>query len=261
MPVIERLSTAFTDTSLPKLYRDRGLNKGSLLLFDPSDAYCRNGVAAGALSSANVFKNLVDGGADFTVTANANAATLNAGAGGVTFPGVAANGQQISAGPGYDLSAADHDFLAILWAKIPAVPGGSAYANMFGLSPANQNGMFYINNGGDMKSPLAVANQQSNVPVPSSAVGFTTDAVHQIGVGFRVVSGVARGLVFLDGALVNTFTPTADLVSQAGANLLIGNPRAKSTIYRAYLEDTTVSGDAIEDRVSADWNFNRLRFW
>lgn len=260
MPVIERLSSAFTDTSLPKLYRDKSLNKGSLLLFDPGDPYCRNGVAAGALTTSAIFKNLVDGGADFTITQSGNAASLNAGAGGVTFPGVAANGMQISAGPGYDLSTLDHDFLALLWVKIPAVPTGSASANMFALSAAAQNGMFYIHNGGLMNNPGGVANQQSNSPAPVSFPGWTTDTVHQLGVGFRITGGVARGLIFLDGALVNSVVTNADIVSQGGANLLIGNPRAKSTIYRAYLEDTTVSGLTMEDQVAADWNFNRLRF-
>lgn len=262
MPVIERLSSAFSDTSMPKIYRDRGLNKGSLLLWDPSDTYCRNGIPAGNLSTSAIFKNLADGGADLTVTSNSNPAVLNAGAGGVTFPGVAANGQQISGGAGYDLSALDHDFLAILWAKIPTGAGaaGSAFASMFALSPSSQNGMFIINNGVGQIAPTAIANQQSNVPVAATVTGFTLDVPHQIAVGFRVASGVPRGLVFLDGALVNTFSPTADLVSQSGASVLIGNPRAKSTLYRASLEDTTVSGLTIEDQVLADWNANRLRF-
>lgn len=259
MTILQRIAADFSSSPrpLPLLRRDPVLNAGSKLLFDPRYPYCRNSNATGTITGGMIFKNLVAGGPDILPNGSGNPPTLNAAGEGVTFAGVAANGMNLIGGNTYSLHAGDKDFLAVVWCKIPATVTGSANVQLMGLRADTSNSMFYIDNGGDQKTPRFVVNNHSNSPTPAGIPGFTADAVHQLG----VAKYGDNALVFLDGVLVvQGFMNDLPLADMSANNLNIGSSRITGRIYRAYLEDLTTSGADPFEQAALDWRANETKF-
>jgi hypothetical protein len=266
--VIDRLSTNFTDTSLPKLYRDTILNSGSRYLFDFLDSYS-NPNADGALSAGAVFKNMVDGAPDGEFVGAAAIANL-AGKAGLSMPGVGSGGSvtsYIDLGVGYDMAALDHDFLDIVWFKTPAsgLVTGFPQILVLGAFGGESTLQLSLSGGTDGNTPrFSVANSAGVATTRSAAAGTGGGARAQMAVS-RVGNTVT---LYVNGAQISTTSAfTGTLYSAAGQSAKLG-AGYKGTIYRVLKEDLTLSGaeagrtpaaQALA-QVAADFAANSARF-
>ncbi len=257
---IKHLTDTFTDTGMSKLVRDKVIAAGTRLLFDFKDSYC-NQNPDGALALGNTFLNMVDGAPSAVIGgSSANAFVNNSDTtGGILAPGAAAVGHIISLGSTYSLHATDPSFIALAWIKCPASAITTANQAIFQLIGANnQNTLFSMDTGANGKSPRVMANNHNNVPSTyRDIVGFTTDAVHQIGVAWR--PGFCD--VIFNGAIITTFVNVnADLLDLSAFNMTALTTRQSTTMYRLLLEDLTISGRTVAQAAVADFAAATGRF-
>lgn len=79
-------SVSFSDTSLPKLFRDGQVNDGSLFALDFGNPYCYAGSDGAVPTSAGLLKNLVQGGQNARISlAGAGAATFTSASKAITL--------------------------------------------------------------------------------------------------------------------------------------------------------------------------------
>lgn len=250
--LITHLEGEFSDTNMDKLVRDKAISKGTRLLFDFKNSYS-NPNPDGPLKFGAVFTNLVDG-APGAVIGGADAAALineRRSTGGIRSPASGANGQLINLGKSYSLHATNPSFIALAWVKCPSNAVANAYQGIFKLQGSSvQNTLFSIDTGFNGRAPRVVANNQNNVPVYEEVPGFTTDAVHQIGVAWRL--GFID--VILNGVVVKTITNiNQKLLDLSGYDLIAQTARQSTTLHRILLEDLTVAGRTAAQAASADF--------
>lgn len=266
--VVERLASNFTDATLPKLYKDPLLNSGSLFLFDFLNPYT-NPLADGAIASGAAFKNLVEGGADATITgagmanlAGKKGLDLTAG-GGLLGLGIGRYNQAPAAPP----LAAQRDFLVIFWHKLPnAGFNATAYRPFFQLTTGNANVAQWIFDGGpDGKTPRATIGYTTNGPGGETrliASGTGQGAPQQLAIRWKA----GQIFFYVNGALSSASGVTANINTLFDAATAQVNvpPDYKGTVYRIYEEDLTISGQLTEAqalaRVKADYDLNIARF-
>lgn len=260
MTTIVKLAQAFTDTTLPKLYRDPILNAGSKFLFDFLSAYS-NPNADGAVADGAVFKNLVDGGADAVLAAGGggNTVTQLAGRAGLSFTAAGGNGRYIDIGAGYDFFASQHSFLVCFWDKQPSSGYNSAVSYNTILTRTDNNANtseFWLDMGTDGKTPRGAVGSGSNSPVASGASGQGQGAVRQVALAWSA----GTGSFFINGSVVamNSNFPTTLLDKSTSHIKLFGGHVA--TMYRVWAEDLTVSGKSAASQVALDWAKNAARF-
>ncbi|WCT78681.1 hypothetical protein [Novosphingobium humi] len=262
--VIQRLSSAFTDTTLPKLYRDPIMNAGTLALFDFLNAYC-NPNPDGALASGATFNNLVEGSAiGATLNASGNVSNLT-GKAGLSLSGAAGGTAKLltfGAAGAFDDAVLKHHFLYTLWLKTPAASPASGYTPLLSLSPSGagngNNAQMWSDTGSDgytVRFQQGTGSSTTN----SQRAATANNAVAQV--GYRMNPGNGEYELFYNGASVTgtlTGGPTSPL-SAAAMTLAIGGGY-KGTIYRVGIEDLTVSGLTAAAQVAADYAANSARF-
>lgn len=257
--LITHLQNKFSDSTMDKLVRDRAVSSGTRLLFDFSNSYS-NPNPDGALKFGSGFANLVDG-APGAVIGGADAAPLineRGSTGGIRSPASGANGQLINLGRSYSLHATNPSFIALAWVKCPSNAVANAYQGIFKLQGSSvQNTLFSIDTGFNGRAPRVVANNQNNVPVYEDVPGFTPDAVHQIGVAWRL--GFVD--VILNGVVVKTITNiNQKLLDLSGYDLIAQTARQSTTLHRILLEDLTVARRSVAAAAAADYASAKGRF-
>ncbi len=235
----------FTDTTLPKLYRDYLINAGSKYLFDFGDVYCNPNVVNGvsAVANATQFVNLVDGA---PVATNAGSTTTQAADGGMVFAGTSNGATYINLGNTYDLSAANPEFLVIAWSKAATNCGNDRTAVMLGSG----NAAFQYS----IESSNAGANFNGGLVNDGTATQW---AYH------RHPNGTTKR--YKNGVLMSTTTGNPTTLADYSASITrIGyDPGATAfngTVYRVYLENLTVSGESALAQVQRDYAANAGRF-
>ncbi|WCT76293.1 hypothetical protein [Novosphingobium humi] len=262
--VIQKLSSAFTDATLPKLYRDPIMNAGTLALFDFLNSYC-NPNADGALASGVTFNNMVEGSPiGATLNASGNASNLT-GKTGLSLSGAAGSTAKLltfgTAGA-FDDAVLKHHFLYTLWLKTPAASPASGYTPLLSLSPAgagNGNGAQFWSDTGSDGYTARMQQGTGSATVNQQRAATANNVVAQI--AYRMNPGNGEYEMFCNGASVaGTITggPTSPL-SAAAMTLAIGGGY-KGTIYRMSVEDLTVSGLTAAAQVAADYAANSTRF-
>lgn len=255
--VINKLSSSFTDTSLPKLYRDPILNGGSKFLFDFLSAYC-NPNADGAIANGATFNNVLDGGPVATsVTANLTNLTGKTG-----INNTAANAT-VNLGPNasYDNSGLNHEMLMCFWFKLPATGYvTSAFYSPFGYTTSNNNAaqwIFDMGSGG--LTPRFSIGNGSAAFTAQAASNVTPGSIYQVAGHWK--PGVSVDL-YLNGALLpvsNVTSIPTTLQSVTGTAPYLMNSM-KGTIYRSWMEDLAVSGNTPLAQVASDYSLNATRF-
>lgn len=271
--VIERLSTPFTDASLPRLYRDPILNTGSMFLFDFLDGFS-NPNGDGNLAAGASFANLVDGAPGATIVGTTASFASLSGRAGLAIPGAtgaAGTANYVDLGTSYNLAALNHDFLMILWLKTVASGFTTGYPQILVQGPFSNEGndQVSITMGSDGKTPRgSVANSTGTGASASGASGAGLGAVQQLAM-FRAGSTLALSLnnVAVTPQTVIPGTGLYDVSSSGSPSTKIG-AAYKGTMYRAYKEDLTVSAAAIGStpaaqaaaQIAADYAANASRF-
>lgn len=253
--VIQKLSSSFTDSSLPKLYRDSIINSGTKFCFDFLNAYC-NPNPDGAIASNATFNNLVDSAPVATsTTANLTNVTGKAGINN------AASSAQVTLGgvASYDMSTLNHEFLLCFWFKLNSTYNSSAYYSPFGYTTSNNNTAQWIFDMGSAGlTPRFSVGTGSSADTVQSSTNVSTGTIYQVAGHWK--PGVSVD-IYLNGALNNSLTTsvvsTLQGVSGVTPNLM---QAMKGTIYRCWMEDLTASGNTPLGQVSADYTGNSARF-
>ncbi len=248
---LQKNTIPISDATIAKLNRDPVVNAGSKFLFDFLDPYC-NPNADGALTTAAVLRNLVNGGAAAALTSTAAVPVSLAGKAGISITG----GYQSGAASRIDLGVAvptgDHAFVSMFWVKQTGIVAASnqnqamfsdedpvgplrAWAINAGTTGQNPNGI--QRNGATIKNTSPVTDGSGMNVVVQYAVGWQPDGTfsfYRNGVLVSAVAGFAAGSVPVSGK------PPRIYLSVPGV------------YYRAYMEDLTVSGRATAAAMAAD---------
>jgi len=255
---IQQVPTAFTDTSLPILYRDPLINAGSLYLFDFTSAYC-NPNPDGNLSAGAVFNNLVDGGAAASILSGATAggfANLT-GKAGLSLSG--GNNATLDLGAQYDFSTSLHPFVAIIWIKTPTTGFTTGYPKVLsadGYASAENIEQFSFDMASDGKQPRVGCGNGTTSQALSIPDGQGLGAVSQIAMSWS--PGVLS--VFYNGALYNSTTTSVPATLAAPTVNVQSRNAYNGRFYQTYLEDLQVSGLTAASVVAADYAIRSAHF-
>lgn len=277
---IVKLDQEFTDNSLPFLYPDAIMNKGSLFLFDFTNKNCWD--PSTAITNNAVIKNLVEGAP--TAKLNINSST--------DFSFIKNKGfkyaddkntisSNILVGNGTDLFQSENDFAISIWvtAPTPQVSLNQAASRLFSKQKDynSDNGK---NNKGLVINLESNSNQSTTTSRFGSKIGGSPDATN-LNINLSRVTGLFNLTVakvgstvymYEGGILKGSYAYTSSFVNASpiqigrpldgisgglfsAANTLIG-----ATFHRIYAEDLTLSKRKIEDLVSAEYNQNYSKF-
>lgn len=244
----------FTDSTLPKLYRDFAITPGTKFCFDALDTYSWAKQATPIIAGADSWKNLVDINTDVAQFLNASGAIgfnggfdfLNTtGFPNITFP--------ITSKP-----AAADSFLMIQWMKhvvgnaaaytdISAIGGGSPVVQAYALTADGP--------GAQMRCTINQA-VRANYPL-------TAGAVYQVALAAKKqISGTYNYYVYVNGALVQSVTSADTAIYQPSATTLVtsnSNASWKGKIFRTLYDNLSTTSDPATI-VAADWAANNGRF-
>ncbi|MEZ0485450.1 LamG-like jellyroll fold domain-containing protein [Fibrella aquatica] len=252
MGLVIKLTSTFTDTSLPKLYKDSVLNLGSLFLFDfKNPATYQGGAlpAPGFLANGASLYNLVD--AAPLATVNGTQIAYNS-AGAIEFNSVG----NVVLGDNYNLASSNPNFMISMWIKMTAA--SNSYAQLLGRSTTTtpNNTQWRIDMGLDGLRPRGGAGgsvQATVAEIPNGSLVAGT--LYHIAFS-RVGASIST---YLNGVQIRTATmPEATLANPAVIPNMGGG--CKALVYRAYMENLTVSGKNPLAQVQADYNANLGRF-
>lgn len=252
-----RLQAEFTDTSIPKLYRDKLITSGTRYVYDSIDTYSYSKQAA-PNAGADVWKNLLDSGANATFTGPLGfskgftiATTVN------DYINLPASG---IASPTAD------GFVAIIWFKMgtpndtggaSVINAGSSYStttNQYAMTFSNKELRFHV--GGWQRTAYFAGSYQP------------TD-IHQFAMSMkkRVSDGKYDLMTYIDGKLVgstsiSSFTtiPQPDAgysIPQIGSGPAYAAVGWTGEVYRTAYDDCSVKSAA--ELVALDWDENHLR--
>ena len=256
MSLIIKTSSAFTDTALPKLYRDSLINAGSLMLFVFANLFCFAKQATPI--ATDTFLNLVDGAPNASIHYS-NA--MGFAGGGVFLPGYGGgDSTYIDLGDNYDLAAlGSPDFLQIAWIKqnpasYDTVSNQGIWGRSNGISTANCQFML------EMNPPLVGRVSNGTINVNLSAGGSFAPPVGVTQIAQAWVNGTLN--LYANGAFMASAALAGPLNNPAGARAKIGAIQNffKGYVYRTYLENLTVSSKNPATQVLADYNANVSRF-
>lgn len=248
--IIERMTTAITDTTRPKMYRDPVINAGTLALFDFLDGYC-NPVADGNIANGAVFKNLVPGGADGAAEINGPGNTFisNAvGKAGLVFSGVGSgviNRINLGLAAAYNLNTSQHEFIFCTWSKEPTTGYSTGEALIAGKLTAGNNAIYDTNVGAGGISKAYVAGGTLLSPATNAGLGSPRH------VALHWKNGQQR--LYVNNVLAASAVATTALPDHSAAPLQIGSSYTKMTFYRMLLEDIAVSGADPAAQIAADY--------
>lgn len=278
MTLITRLSTAFTDTSLPKLRLDPVLtDAGSLVLYDFK---AKANQAAGFDPASPEFVNIgsytgrtsitpLSVSANYLYDATKGAIVWNSGNPN-PIP-VEANASSGSS----DLFNTTDDFLVILWASRRATNLGTFFFNNYlakgtGTTGSGDQSFYFMNNGTTPASSII------------ARINFNTASSHATGAGF--IGGPTTGGSpvqlamhwFWNGSAweMNAYSnkgvdgqsvTSANPIWLAGTNLAFfrqtgGYGGEGSQVHRLVIENLTASGRTAAEVLNLDYNYSNGRF-
>jgi hypothetical protein len=258
--VTQKLSSAFTDTSLPKLYRDPILTAGSLFLFDALNSYS-NPNADGNIANGATFANLIDGAPGATANLLGSHFQNLTGKAGIYSDG-AGGGSAIGMGAStYDLSASNHEFWAWLWFKLPSTGyTTSNYQSPFFYSTSNANtSQWWFDLGvGGVQPRFSIGEGGTSAMTLTSPTNITPGSIYMLAGHWK--AGALMEM-YLNGSLNNSNSSGIPSSLQAGSTAQPSiTDNVTGTIYRWGLEDLTVSGASAAAQASAEYNANHTRF-
>jgi hypothetical protein len=256
--VVQQIAASATDSTMPLLYRDPILNKGSKFLFDFGNQFCLNGNAVGSLSAGATFLNLLDSGASASTVGSSGAFSINSSSNGLAVNGSGA-GSYIDFGTSYDLSSSNDEFLVILWLKIPLSGMATGFPEIFALSSGNANAaqwwMDSASDGRQMRGVVGLGGSSSyalGIPDGAGVGSVTQFAMHWRSTGLLEV--------YYNGTFANSGN-AAPTSLQAGSGIhLKATAQFSGNLYRAYQEDLVVSGLTAAGQILADYTLNNNRF-
>lgn len=278
MTLITRLSTAFTDTSLPKLRLDPVLtDAGSLVLYDFK---AKANQAAGFDPASPTFVNLgsyasrtfitpLSVSGDYLYDATKGAIIWNSG--NVSPISVEANASSGSS----DLFNTTDDFLVILWASRRATNLGTFFFSNYlakgtGTTSSGDQSLYFMNNGTTPASSIIARinfNTESSHAGLSAFVGGPTTggspvqlAMHWFwnGSAWEMNAYSNQGV---DGQSVTSANP----IWLAGTNLAFfrqtgGYGGDGSQVHRLVIENLTASGRTAAEVLALDYAYSNGRF-
>ncbi|RKR82664.1 hypothetical protein BDD43_2849 [Mucilaginibacter gracilis] len=252
MSLIHKLpGVAFTDATLPKLYRDAIVNSGSKFLFDFSNSWCWPKQANPVIT--DTFVNLIDGLSGATISGTNGGLTY--GGGGIYMPGYTggAGSSSIELGANYSIGAdASPNALIIDWIKLPT--GYDTGSTVF-FRKATNSGNTYNN----AQWSFEAAGNILSIRFGSNVTYFSYTLPVNVPVQMAVNITNTLLTLFINGVAVATAVPSVGLV--AADNLgLCRLPYFKGYTYRIYGENLLVSGKNAAAQVLLDYNNNVSKY-
>lgn len=254
--LIFRLPGLFTDTTIPKLYRDKVITAGTKFCFDAKDTYSFPRQAA-PVPGLDVWVNLVDGGPSGGFT------------GAIGFDGgfkLASSGGRRIVLPASGIAPANADgFVAIIWVKLGTATGGSVVLNAGSdyNASGNQYAMTWSRAGGDLR--FHVGGWQLNAVLTANA---KPEDVYQFAMSMKkrpsdgkydltaYINGVAKGKSI--SAYTSMPQPTASYPNPLiGAGPNLSDINWDGVVYRSVYDDCSVKSAA--ELVALDYAENHLR--
>lgn len=246
----------FTDTSLPKLYRDSAITAGCLWAHDALDTY--SWPSQSAPLSGQHWVDMSPIGSDSIAPSSGigfSAGFTKAAAGYFTNP---VSGKVAGGADG---------FLYLLWLKHATQPttGNSGIAGLFDSNALHQYGIVCSNNvsNGDIKLWF---NGIYLITIPAVAAG----TILQLGLALKKVGGVYTALGYKNGVLIGSSASAgASILQPTATTPRLGNVQSGSytdtwagTFYRdAFFETSALANQAaITALVLKDYNANVGRF-
>lgn len=278
MTLITRLSTAFTDTTLPKLRLDPVLaDAGSLVLYDFK---AKANQAAGFNPASPEFVNIGSYTGRTSITPLSISANYlyDATKGAIVWDSGAPNPISVEANASSgssDLFNTTDDFLVILWASRRATNLGTFFFNNYlakgtGTTGSGDQSFYFMNNGTTPGTGII------------ARINFNTASSHATGAGF--IGGPTTGgnpvqLAMhwfwngsawemngysnkgVDGQSVTSANP----IWLAGTNLAFfrqtgGYGGEGSQVHRLVIENLTASGRTAAEVLNLDYNYSNGRF-
>lgn len=252
-----RLQAEFTDTSIPKLYRDKLITAGTKYVFDSQDTYSYEKQAT-PTPGVDVWRNLLDSGAN---------ATFSGAVGFVKGFTLAAAVSDYINMPNSGIAAPTSDgFVSIIWFKLgtPSETGGSAVinagsgysatTNQYAMTWSNKDLRFHV--GGWQRTAFAAGTWQPN-------------DIHQFAMSMkkRQSDGKYELVTYIDGQVsgstsISPFTkiPQPDAgypVPQVGSGPSYQAVGWGGEVYRVAYDDTSVKSAA--EIVALDYAENHVR--
>ena len=246
----------FTDTTIPKLYRDAVITTGTRQVVDSLDPFSYAKQAAA--TTADVWKDL---------TPNANNAAFNTS---FTFTNggfeVVNGGNSINLGTSTKRAAGDAGFVQILWLKHIAVNSTLAYGWVAGCADNNNALLQWLIDTGPTNSGQYRLQTGASTWAVTPAVG----AVFQCALAAKKLNGVIEYYLYVNGVetsrAVSADTairvPTTQTASQVGGSWGPFGAGANFRVFRSVHDDTSslATEAAITAFVAADYTANTGRF-
>jgi len=279
MTLITRLSTAFTDTTLPKLRKDPVLtDAGSLILYDFKATVNQ---AAGFNPAAPSFVNLgsytgrtsitpLSVSSDYAYDQTKGAIVLDSG-----NPSPISVENNASAGSS-DLFNTTDDFLVILWASRRATNLGTFFffnylAKGTGNTSSGDQSLYFMNNGTTPSSSIIARinfdTTSSHANSGVSGVGGPTSggAPVQLAMHWFKTGSTWEMNAYSNKAKATTEPTSADPLWLAGTNLAFfrqtgGSGGAGAQVHRLVIENLTQSGRSVTEVLNLDYAYSNGRF-
>jgi len=290
MTLITRLSTAFTDNSLPILRRDSAITNGTIFLWEPKSLFCypsQDPVIQEAQWTS--MKNIAfeeyktSTGSDWPAFTNGHG-LWTASSNHLYYDSVSASvsgdtdgTDNRNSGPAFGSSAdmfpdPSHSYLMSFWVKYTSSPTAFDGGNHQRLLDAG-NSSFYPS--GTIKSfaltnsfSLEKVSTNGTQPMSSGALSNKPiNAVNQFGFAWAVVDGTWKYKAVNNNVVTNSGDWQNDIAGSATDGIITDSsawvelhPQSVTKFYRIMVEDLTVSGRTPEQVWAADWARSNGRF-
>lgn len=290
MTLITRLSTAFTDTSLPTLRRDPAISNGTMFLWEPKNQFCypsQNALIQEAewTSMNNIafeeYKSAT--GVDWPQFSNGHSSwaspsnTLYYDAATASVSGDPDGADNRFTGPAFGSSAdlfpdATHHYAMSFWVKYTSSPfafDGGNHQRLF------DSGDFYLWPDSTVKSFALTSTFSLQKNSANGLQTMSTDSlnnkpiniVNQFGFAWAVVDGVWKYKTVVNNIVLNNGDWQNDVAGTSTDGIVTGasawvelHPQSVTKFYRILVEDLTISGRTPEQVWAADWARGNGRF-
>lgn len=251
MSIIIKTNSAFTDTSIPILYRDQVITPSTQFVFDALDTY--SWPKQGTPLTTDVWQNLASG-------SNATFNVVPGWSSGFTFSGGASGSRIFLPTSGKVASNQTSGFLVIVWFKTTTVASGTlqSIAGITGGTPATAQWMLYLDGAKVITGSNGAAGPQIN--------GNAANTVYQValaydgdGAGNFVRSSWRNGQLIGQNAPAAAASILQPSDTNPGLGRMTGLPSLQGTIYRCVF-DTLTTTKSVAEIVAADYAANVGRF-
>lgn len=259
MAIITKIpGVTFTDTALPKLYRDSVINTGTKWAYDALDTYSYP--AQSAPSNGATWASMTPTAADATMVG----ATM-----GFANGFVKTGSDYFNAPTTGKVGASADGLLFVIWFKYGTQPttGYSGIAGLFDSNSVNQYGLTVDNNVSNGNMLGRLNNGAYGLNIMNSV---TAGTIHQIAMSLKKqLDGSYIGAFYRNGILLGSGAAGSSIAQPVATNPRIGNVTSgaysgvfQGTIYRSFFDDTSTLENqaAITALVLKDYTDNVSRF-